>query len=58
MTILSYGDPFASIFGIYFGGFKIREGKSLSGSLGCSIISSFICCILLQNLQCFSVIYD
>jgi len=45
MIILSYGDPSASIFGIYFGGYKIMKGKTLSGSFGCSLVSSIISCI-------------
>ncbi len=50
---MSYGDPSASIFGIYFGGFKIRNGKTLAGSLGCAFVSSLFCCVAYDNMIVF-----
>lgn len=38
ILFLSFGDPFASICGIYFKSLKFMEGKSISGTLGCGII--------------------
>ena len=40
--ILSFGDPFASLCGIYFKSPKISKDKTLAGTLGCSLISMAI----------------
>jgi len=37
VLFLSFGDPFASICGIYFRSHTFMEGKSVSGTLGCGI---------------------
>lgn len=53
--ILSFGDPFASLCGIYFKSPKLSKDKSLAGTLGCSLVSSFIamiCYFFVNDFQC------
>lgn len=38
---VTYGDPFASFFGLLFKSRQLRKGKSLSGTLAAAIICSF-----------------
>jgi dolichol kinase len=42
LIILSYGDPAASIIGIKIGGWRISRYKTLSGSLGCMVVSTIM----------------
>lgn len=38
MIILSFGDPFASLFGIYFKTPFITKNKTIAGTLGCGLM--------------------
>lgn len=42
IIVLSFGDPFASLCGIYFKSPKISRDKTVAGTLGCALISTFI----------------
>jgi len=42
MIILSFGDPFASLCGIYFKSPKITKDKTIAGTLGCALV----CCMI------------
>jgi len=42
MLILSFGDPFASLCGIYFKSPKIMKDKTIAGTVGCGLVCSII----------------
>ena len=42
IVILSFGDPFASLCGIYFKSPKISKDKSVAGTLGCGVVCAVI----------------
>ena len=49
LTYLSFGDPLASLCGIYFKSPTIRKGKTVAGTVSCAIVCSVLSVILLKN---------
>lgn len=45
LLILSFGDPFASLCGIFFRSPRITKDKTIAGTLGCGIICSLLALI-------------
>ncbi|KAL4438414.1 hypothetical protein ABPG74_009453 [Tetrahymena malaccensis] len=57
ILFLSFGDPFASLCGIYFKTLQFMEGKSISGTLGCGVICT-ICGIIFRLIYLDQLHYE
>ena len=54
VVVLSFGDPFASLCGIYFKSPKIMKDKTIAGTLGCGMISALVAMIMYYFNEDFS----